>query len=509
MSDVIVIGAGPNGLAAAIRIARAGLSVDVFEGNDDAGGAVRSSQATLPGFEHDFGAGFFPFGRVSPAWKAFDLEGAGLVWKFGELDTAHPARDGSCSALARDVDVSCDHLGEDGPAWRRIAELWNRTQDRVLAALLGPFPPIKAGLRIPPSAMLLLAKVALSSGRGFAERTFETEAARRIFPGLALHTDVGPEDPMGAIVGFMLATTASYGGFGVPEGGTSNIRDALLVRLREAGGRLHTGRRVARIVTEGGRAIGVEVARSRQGRATEHVDAREGVVAATAAPTLFLKMLDASLVPTPILEKMKNPSHGFGTFKVDWALSGAVPWTAEACRRAAVVHTGESNEDLARFTREVRAGEMPRDPYLVIGQQSLVDPTRAPAGKHTLWSYSRVPSTLGGAPWTDAAKAEFLARVEQRIEELAPGFKETILARRVMSPQDLERADENLLGGDLGGGSAAIENQLMFRPFFPMFRYRTHLARLYLGSAFAHPGAGVHGMCGYNAAEMLLADVGR
>lgn len=503
MTDVLVIGSGPNGLAAAIRLAKKGLSVVVLEGNADPGGAVRSWESTIPGFVHDFGAAFFPFAKVSPAWVDFDLEGAGLSWAYAPIDTAHPARDGSCAAIARDVDLSVELLGADGPRWRPYAELWSEVQGRVLPALLGPFPPLRAGLAIPPRAMLLLARVALSSGRGFAEGLFETEAARRIFPALALHTDVGPDDAMGATVGFMLGVTASYGGFTVPVGGTSNITRALLRRLHEHGGRLHTSARVRRIVVEGGRAVGIVL------ESGESLRADEGVVAATAAPTLFTRLLDSSVVPSTLAEKMRAPSRGFGTFKVDWALSGPVPWKSEPCRRAAVVHTGEDNDDLARFTREVRAGELPRDPYLVIGQQSLLDSTRAPDGGQTLWAYSRVPSTLRGAPWSAEASREYLGRIEHRIEELAPGFRAMILARKVWSPQDLEAADENLLGGDLGGGSAGIENQLMFRPFFPYFRYRTHLRRLYLGSSYAHPGAGVHGMCGFNAADMLLADVER
>ncbi len=503
VTDVLVIGSGPNGLAAAIRLARAGLSVEVLEGNGEPGGAVRANVTTLPGFVHDFGAAFFPFAKVSPAWQAIDLEGAGLRWAHGEVDTAHPARDGSESALCRDVEASCEYLGSDGEKWRGIAELWSRVQDKVLPALLAPFPPLRQGLAIPPRAALLLAEVALSSGRGFAERLFETEAARRIFPALALHTDVGPEDSMGAIVGFMLGVTASYGGFAVPVGGTSNITKALLKRLHEAHGRIHTGRRVQRLEVEHGR---VTAALTEDG---QRFPVNVGVIAATAAPTLFLKLLSSSLVPSPILAKMNNPSRGFGTFKVDWALSAAVPWKTPASRKAAVVHTGESNADLARFTREVREGRMPEDPYLVIGQQSLLDPSRAPTGKHTLWAYSRVPSTLDGQPWSEPAKREFLSRIETRIEMLAPGFRDTILARTVHSPQELERADENLLGGDLGGGSAGIDNQLLFRPFFPYFRYKTHIERLYLGSSYAHPGAGVHGMCGYNAAGMLLKELGQ
>jgi phytoene dehydrogenase-like protein len=348
--------------------------------------------------------------------------------------------------------------------------------------------------------MLRLASVALSSGRGFAERTFRTEAPRRMIPALALHTDVGPDDPLGAIVGFMLAVTGTHGGFQVPAGGAGSITRALITRLREAGGHVHVGARVEHIVMEGSRAIAVRTSTG------EEVRALRAIVADTAAPTLFLELLESSVVPSTVLAAMRRFRRGFGTFKVDWALDEPVPWTAEAARESAVVHTGESLDDLARFTREVREGRLPEDPYLVIGQQSLMDPTRAPRGKHTLYAYSRVPSEPEGG-YTSAARKMFLDRIEARIEELAPGFRDQILSRAAFAPPDLEAMNENLLGGDLGGGTADITNQLFLRPMFPYFRYRTPIRGLYLGSSYAHPGAGVHGMCGYNAAQAVLSDI--
>jgi phytoene dehydrogenase-like protein len=498
--DAIVVGAGPNGLTAAAYLARAGWSVLVLEAEQEPGGAVRTREVTLPGFHHDLGAAFFPFGQTSPALLPLDLPGAGLVWKHAPMDSAHPAPDGTCATIARDVEATAASFGEDGPAWRRIAAWHARTRARVLDALLSTPPALGHLLRLGPLSLLRLAQVALSSGRGFSMRTFRTEAARRVAPGLALHTDVGPDDACGAVVGFMLALLASSGGFAVPEGGAGAITKALLRRVEEKAGTLRCGARVERVVVRQGRAVAVRL------EGGEEIAAARAIVADLAAPTLYLRMLPSEVVPARVVRAMRRFPHGFGTFKMDWALDGPVPWSSEEAARAAVVHAGDSLDDLAAFTRQVRAGALPEHPYLVIGQQSLADPTRAPAGRHTLWAYSRVPSSTGGG-WA-AARERFADRIEARIEELAPGFRKRILARALWAPDDLEAMDANLIGGDLAGGSADIRHQIFFRPVFPYFRYRTPVRALYLGSSYAHPGAGVHGACGRNAALAALQDEG-
>jgi phytoene dehydrogenase-like protein len=228
------------------------------------------------------------------------------------------------------------------------------------------------------------------------------------------------------------------------------------------------------------------------------------VLANVGAPALYLKLLPANCVPSWVRHSIRRFRYGWGTFKMDWALSGPEPWSAEEARESAVVHTGDSVADLIAFTREVRAGHLPSNPYLVIGQQSLVDPSRAPAGGHTLWAYSRVPSRPDGG-W-EQNREGFADRIEERMERLAPGFRQLILGRAIHAPDDLQRMDENLIGGDLGGGSARLPQQLFFRPLFPYFRYRTPVRGVYLASASTHPGAGVHGACGFNAAHAALAE---
>ncbi len=501
MPDAVVIGSGPNGLVAGCVLARAGLDVLVLEANRSrAGGAVGSEEATRPGFLHDVGAAFFPWGTLSPAFRELALTEHGLRWRWAEFESCHPAPDGSSACIARNTEKSAGRFGnaEDGRRWRQVATWYRTIEPRVIDLLLGTFPAVGPLARLGPVHMARLAAVFLSSGRGLAERWFASDAARRVLPSLALHVDVGPDDRFGAALGFMLGMTATTGGYAVPEGGARSIAQALIACLGAAGGQVRLAARVERVVVREGRAHAVRL------EGGEEIPAR-AVVADTDVAALLLDLVGAEHLPGRVAAFMRRYPRGWGTFKVDWALDGPVPWSVEAARSSAVVHAGDSLDDLTRFTAEVRGGKIPEHPYLVVGQQSLADPSRAPAGRHTLWAYTRVPPRIEGG-WS-AHAARLGDRIDERIEELAPGFRSRILERRLVSPESLQAMDANLVGGDLGGGSNAWHRQLLLRPMFPYFRYRMPVKGLYLGSSYAHPGAGVHGMCGYNAARAVLADL--
>ncbi|HYP88701.1 MAG TPA: NAD(P)/FAD-dependent oxidoreductase [Polyangiaceae bacterium] len=500
--DVVVIGSGPNGLTAACTLAKRGHRVLVLEANPRRpGGALGSEESTLPGFVHDVGAGFFPFGRSSPAFRALDLEAAGVVWHNATLESCHPALDGSHAIIARDIELTRRHFGSerDGDAWRKLALFHRSIEPRLLAALMEPFPALGPALRLGGLALLRIASMFAKSGRRLSRGLFESEAARRVLPALALHVDVGPDDWFGSGLGYMLGLTASTGGYAVPRGGAQSLTNGLVTVLERHGGRLQLASRVKRVVVQGKRAVAVVLENG------EEIRAARAVLADTSAPSLCLDLLNGEHQPGFVLRKMRNFPLGFGTFKVDFALSAAVPWTLPEARLSAVVHAAESLDDLSRFVCQVRAGQLPAQPYLVVGQQSLLDRSRAPHSAQTLYVYTRVPSELPGG-W-DAAREAFADTIVSRIEGLAPGFSATILARKAHAPNDLERANANLLGGDLGGGSNAWNRQLLFRPIFPYFRYRMPVERLYLCSSYAHPGAGVHGMCGYNAARIAAHDI--
>jgi phytoene dehydrogenase-like protein len=498
MIDAVVIGAGPNGLVAATALARQGWKVLLLEAKSRPGGALYSEELTVPGYLHDVGAAFFPFALSSPAFQALDLKAVGLRWANARRDSSHPGNDGSCPSISRDLESACASFGADGDAWANLACWQARMGDRLVECLTAPLPAVNKIWKLGTRNLLRLSSYGSRTPANLARKIFRTMPGQRVLPALALHVDLGPNAFSGAGLGLALALLASSTGFPVPVGGARAITHAILRRFQEAGGQVQLGSRAIEVVVRQRRAMGVRT--SDQGE----ISVSKAVLADVGAPALFLRLLNGQHVPAWLRYRMRRFRYGWGTFKMDWALAGQVPWRAREAREAAVVHLGESLEELVAYSSQIESGELPTQPYLVMGQQSLADPSRAPEGCQTLWAYTHVPSQVEGG-WDRHASA-FADRVEGWIERLAPGFRQLVRGRAIHTPEDLESMDENLVGGDLGGGSARWNQQLFFRPAFPYFRYRTPVRGLYLCSASTHPGAGVHGACGFNAANMALAD---
>ena len=496
MPDVVVIGAGPNGLTAAATLARAGLRVLALEAQAQPGGAVRTAELTEPGFRHDVGAAFLDWAPVSPGLRALDVAGAGFRFASAPIDSAHLAPDGSCGILARDEARMRREMGADGGA---LAGLWAWRRDlgdRFGEVALGALPLLGPALSAGPLTMARLGLSMLQSPAAWSRR-FSTPAAQRIVPQLALHADTGPDDAGGAAIGLGLALSAFDPGCIVPLGGAGELTAAIGRRLTEAGGELRCSTRAEKILVRGGAVAAVRAG-------GEEIPCR-AVLADTTPWALCGRLVDEAALPPLLVDGVRAFAHGWGTFKVDWSLDGPVPWSSPLAREAAVVHLCGDLPELRAFTAQVRAGELPEHPYCLVGQQSLFDPSRAPPGKHTLWVYTHVPPALPGG-W-ESARERFADRLADEIERHAPGFRALVRQRAISAPPDLEAMDENLVGGDLGGGTAKLRGQLFFRPAFPYFRYRMGVRGLYLCSASTHPGGGAHGACGYNAARLAISDL--
>jgi len=497
--EAVVVGSGPNGLAAAITLAEAGRAVTVLEAADHVGGAVATEELTLPGFRHDTFSAVYPASAASPVFARWPLERHGLRWVHPRYCYAHPLPDGRAAALARDLDetaASLDRLHPgDGEAWQRFAGPYLDHFGAWRDTMLGGFPPLPGALKLLAALRLRgtldWARLLLMPAHALAHSLFEADGARAWLYGSAMHGDVPPHGGGSAIAAAHLNLMGHAVGWPSPEGGAGRLAAALTGHLTSLGGAVRTGADVTRVHVERRRVAGVELADG------ERISAR--LVIADVTPHGLLRIAGHALDGRYAAE-MSRYRYGPATLKLDWALSAPIPWEAPEAGEAGTVHVGGSEREVLDALAPAGGGLHER-PFLLLGQQSLADPTRAPAGQHTAWAYTHGPQAADWAHETD----RHAERVEAQVERFAPGFRELILARHVQGPADLERRNPNLVGGDVGAGSYTLD-QVVFRPLPSLSPYRTPIRGLYLGSAATFPGGAVHGVPGHAAARTALAE---
>ncbi|MCW3041669.1 MAG: NAD(P)/FAD-dependent oxidoreductase, partial [Solirubrobacterales bacterium] len=490
MPDAIVIGSGPNGLSAAIRLAEAGRSVLVLEAADAPGGAVRTEELTLPGFRHDTFSSVYPAGAASPVFRRMALAEHGLRWVQPTAAAAHPLPDGRAAILYRELDrtvasLNALHAG-DGDRWAAFAQPFLNASGAVRHTMLAGFPPVTGPLelllRAGPGRLAAFTRLLPETAVSLGHRLFEGPEARAWLYGAAMHGDVPPQGHGSAIAAFYLNLLGHVVGWPSPAGGAGALSDALVSHLRSCGGEVQCGARAEAITSDRGRVTGVGVAGGEHHRAT--------LVIATVMPSALLALTGDALGGW-YRAGLKAYRQGQGTLKVDWALDGPIPWMNPEVRTSGTVHVGGTEEEFLESVATA-AKDRPARPFMLLGQPSVADPTRAPAGKHTGWAYTHAPPQLLDEP---AAQADHVDRMEAAVERMAPGFRDRILARHVLGPSALQARDANLVGGDVGGGSYRLR-QVVFRPVPKLDPYRTPLRGLYLGSAAAFPGGAVHGVPG-------------
>jgi phytoene dehydrogenase-like protein len=476
--DAAVIGSGPNGLAAAITLARAGHSVIVYEGADQIGGGCRSKELTLPGFVHDVCSAIHPYGVASPFFQTLPLERFGVEWIHSPAPLAHPLPDGRVAVLERSLDDMDSTLGPDAAAWHQLFKPMIEHWDAIADGALGPLRPVHQLQH--PMASLPLARFglyALLSARGLAERRFADAPARALFAGIAAHAMLPLEQPPSAAAGILMATLAHVVGWPLARGGSQRIMDALADYLRELGGEIVTSTPISSLD---------ELPPTR-------------AILADVTPRQLLHMAGDRL-PPGYAHRLSRYRYGPGVFKIDFALGGPIPWQNPECARAATVHVGGTLPEIAAAERGVWRWTTPERPFVLLAQQSLFDESRAPEGKHTAWAYCHVPS---------GSDVDMSERIEVQIERFAPGFRDLILARHTMSPVQLQAYNPNYVGGDINGGVPDLF-QLLTRPMLTpnvANPYQTPAPGLYLCSASTPPGGGVHGLGGYFAACAALRTV--
>ncbi len=467
--DAVVIGAGPNGLAAAITIARTVRSVIVFEAKETIGGGSRSMELTLPGFVHDVCSAIHPLGIGSAFFRMLPLEQYGLEWIHPTVPLAHPLNDGTVAILERSIEATGATLGRDARAYTKLMTPFVTHWERIADAFLGPLRP--QPLFSHPFSLASFGLKALRTASSFAESQFQGEAARAMFAGMCGHSMLPFDRATSAAAGLVLGTLGHAIGWPLPRGGSQQIVNAMADYLRSLGGEIVTG---------------VEI------KSLDMLPSSR-VVLCDVTPRQLLR-ITGSRLPTAYQHKLQRFRYGPGVFKLDLALDGPIPWQAEDCTRAATVHVGGTLPEIAAAEAAVWRGEHPEKPFVLLAQQSLFDATRAPAGKHTVWVYCHVPS---------GSTFDMTERIEAQIERFAPGFRDRILARHTFSPVQIEEYNANYIGGDINGGVQDLW-QMFTRPTIQVNPYATPIKGVYLCSSSTPPGGGVHGLCGYYAAHTAL-----
>lgn len=466
--DAVVVGSGPNGLAAAITMQKAGLSVLLLEGKDTIGGGMRTAELTLPGFKHDICSAIHPLAAESPFFKTLPLANYGLKLIEPPVAAAHPFDTGRAAKLVTSLSETAQKLGIDESAYRQLLEPIVRDWPKLAPAILGP-------LRIPrhPFAMARFGLDAINSASALVKR-FRTPEARGLWAGMAAHAIQPLSNPTTAAFGLLLLAVGHLRGWPLPQGGSQAIADAMTAHFKSLGGTIETGFYVKSL--------------------EQLPSARAVLLDVTPRQLLQIAGHKFSSLYRWQLERYR---YGMGVFKIDWALDGPIPFTAPECREAGTVHLGGSFEEIAASEQQTSNGRHPEQPFVLLAQQSLFDPTRAPAGKHTAWAYCHVPN---------GSRVDRTEVIEKQVERFAPGFCERILARHTFDTAQMEDYNSNYIGGDINGGILDV-TQLFTRPALRASPYRTSAKGIYLCSSSTPPGGGVHGMCGYHAARQALQDV--